>query len=245
MKRLGLAFLIVACAGLSTFCVDPIYETSSSSSSGSSSSATSSTGQMCSEQPCKLVAPQCGCPSGQMCTTSDVNGTRTCIVAGAQQVGQACSPSNDCVPGSRCSGTPKSLCRSFCSVDSDCTPPGGACLVDIVPLAPGVSVCTQNCDPTTNEGCSVTGFGCQAQRDPTSGKAFTICLEDSGAGTQNSLCQADVGNCAPNFDCVSVGGGPYSCVRWCKVAQGCAGGLQCVHFAPPMLIGSTEYGTCE
>jgi hypothetical protein len=52
----------------------------------SSPASSSSTGTPCDEDPCKLVAPQCGCGADEMCTLAG-GGTRVCTDEGSRAPG--------------------------------------------------------------------------------------------------------------------------------------------------------------
>lgn len=201
----------------------------------------------CPEQPCKLIAPQCGCNPGRQCTIG-TSGERECIVAGTAPVGATCG-AEECVPGSMCLGPAANAlsCLEFCDADNDCTGPGGICYFTIDDgnggAVPGAKLCTTNCDPTTNSGCA-SGLGCQAVRDMTIVDPFTFCAE-AGTGGDTAPCAGGFADCAPTFGCFTQNGSNI-CLKWCKVGvTACGGGLTCQSLAEPMIIGSTEYGVCD
>src|SRR5262245_13875037 len=77
---------------------------SSASSSAMSGSSSSSTGTGCSEDPCKITLPQCGCDTGQQCSLGG-SGERTCVDEGTLTQGAACgSLAGECLPGLLCIG---------------------------------------------------------------------------------------------------------------------------------------------
>ena len=213
--------------------------------SASSSASSASSSGVCLETPCQLVSPQCGCGAGDMCLIDgSPEGTRVCVAAGSVPIGGECSGSN-CSAGSMCviSAGMKSSCRKFCSMDAHCTAPGGLCVTKLNDGSsgqiPGVTLCSDNCDPLTNVGCSVTGMSCQVFKESGGQlRHFTSCA-GSGSGTQGASC-TNSANCAPTFGCFNVG--TSQCVKYCKVVGGvCPGGLMC---APVGKVGSTEYGVC-
>ncbi|NOY92383.1 MAG: hypothetical protein GXP55_14410, partial [Deltaproteobacteria bacterium] len=53
----------------------------------------------CSESPCRLVAPQCGCAAGEGCYIS--SGSRVCATAGTTAIAELCN-TVQCVPGAIC-----------------------------------------------------------------------------------------------------------------------------------------------
>lgn len=213
--------------------------------SASSSASSASSSGVCLETPCQLVSPQCGCGAGDMCAIDgSPEGTRLCVPAGNVAIGGECSGST-CSAGSTCVTTAgmKSTCKKFCSMDAHCTAPGGLCVTKINDGSsgqiPGVTLCSDNCDPLTNVGCSVSGMSCQVSKE-SSGQLrhFTSCT-GSGSGTQGASC-TNSANCAPTFGCFNVG--TSQCVKYCKVVGGvCPGSLTC---APVGKVGSTEYGVC-
>lgn len=216
---------------------------SSAASSSSSSSASSSSG-VCGENPCKLVAPQCGCAGGEMCTIDGMGG-RLCIAAGSAAIGQACVTSNDCAAGGLCAKTATniSMCAEFCATDATCTSPGGLCTMKLNDGSsgqiPGVTLCSENCDPLTNTGCFVGGSACHIFKE--SGglmRHYTNC-SGSGTGMQGAACTNDE-QCAPTFSCINAG--TKKCLKYCKVGgAACPGGLTCASIG---VIGGTEYGAC-
>lgn len=201
----------------------------------------------CEEQPCKLLAPQCGCSPDRQCSINEA-GERACIAKGTAPIGGSCV-NEECTPGSMCLGpTANALsCLEFCADDGDCEGPGGICYFTIDDgnggAVPGATLCTQNCDPASNTGCA-PGLGCQAVRDMTTMEQFTFCAQ-AGAGTDLAPCTNGFTDCAPTFGCFTKNAEDI-CLQWCQVGgAGCSGGLTCYSLTTPMMIGSTEYGVCD
>ncbi len=217
---------------------------SSASSAASSSSSASSSSGVCGENPCKLVAPQCGCAGGEMCMTDGMGG-RVCITAGTTAIGQTCVNSNDCAPGSMCvkTATNVAMCMEFCATDATCTAPGGLCATKLNDgssgQVPGVTLCSENCDPLMNTGCSVSGSACHIFKESAGlMRHYTNC-SGSGTGMQGAACTNDE-QCAPTFSCINAG--TKKCLKYCKVGGvACPGGLTCASIG---VIGGTEYGAC-
>lgn len=211
-------------------------------------------GNACSEQPCKLVEPQCGCPAGEQCTLTAVDGTRGCVAAGTSPQGAVCT-GDECAPGHICLGTTPTIstCLKFCDTDAECEAPGGICYFEINDgsggTIPDVTLCTDNCDPASNTGCA-SGTACQLAQVPPEqqggppGPLFTLCGE-TGTGVHTSAC-TDNGDCAPTFACTGELNMQTVCLKWCKVGQAgnCPTGQTCSQFDPALLLGSTEYGAC-
>ena len=217
----------------------------SSSSASSASSASSSSGGVCPEMPCKLVSPQCGCAAGEMCTIDGTAaGTHVCVAAGSVPIGGQCT-GPDCAAGSLCvkTNTTISTCMKYCSTDSNCTAPGGLCIIGLNDGSsgqiPGVTLCTENCDPTTNSGCSVAGTSCQLAQESMGQMRYLTRCSGAGTGTQGASCTTD-DNCAPMYGCFNAG--TTQCLKYCKVGgTPCPGGATCNSLGT---IGATEYGAC-
>lgn len=222
--------------------------TSATTTTTTGTTSTTSTGPACSEDPCKLVAPQCGCAEGEQCTLAGLDGSRECKSEGTTPVGAVCT-SESCEAGSICvnAAPPVSTCMKFCASDADCEAPGGLCLITVSDGAggdvPGMTLCTDNCDPATNTGCA-QGTECQIGQEQDGLQRFLTICSSVGTGTYSDPC-TDNSDCAPTYACTGDLGGQTVCLQWCKVAQGiCSGGLTCSPFSPALLIGSIEYGAC-
>ncbi len=220
---------------------------------GAGESCSAATGCMagCAESPCRLVAPQCGCPSGQGCYV-DAAGGRSCSAAGSNAEGAPCTAPTSCTAGNLCinidsGGGSTPVCAHFCSLDSQCG--GGLCVITLSDGSggsiPGVTLCTRACDPVAQTGCR-TGAYCDIfQESAGSMRYFTDCAAPSvGSGTQGASC-ADADDCAAGYACLDPGTGDQ-CVHWCRVGDGtgCSGLTTCVGFTSPVTIGGTEYGVC-
>jgi hypothetical protein len=202
----------------------------------------------CSEEPCKLVLPQCGCDEGTTQCQIDQAGVRSCVPEGTSEPGTFCT--QDCTPGYTClnnGGTGlASVCHKFCATDVDCPAPGGLC---INPVAGGAAkACSQNCDPVTDTGCKENepSLKCDiAQELAPPNRWLTRCV-NAGAGVQDSVCTS-INQCAPGHGCIGVDMEPENhCLRWCNLgAPNCPGGTHmCVGFTTPIIIGSITYGAC-
>lgn len=226
---------------------------------GSGESCSPATGCVagCGESPCKLVAPQCGCPSGQGCYI-DGTGSRLCTTAGANGAGNACSGLSSCVPGHLCininsEGGSTAVCAEFCNLDSDCDS-GGLCVITLDDGSggslPGIKLCTNACDPVAQTGCR-SGAYCDVFRESAGAmRYFTDCTAPAaGTGTQGTAC-ASPDDCQSGFACIdpdgSTGAMPQQCMHWCNrsTGSGCAAGETCFGFDPALDAGGTEYGVC-
>ena len=220
--------------------------TDSSMTSASNMSSTSADPN-CPEQPCKLIAPQCGCTPERQCSIGGT-GERECILKGTAAIGASCG-AEECVPGAMCLGPSANAlsCLEFCDGDEDCTGPGGICFFTIDDgnggSVPDAKLCTPNCDPSTNTGCAA-GLGCQAGTSMTMVN-FTLCAQ-AGAGGDGASCATNgSADCAPTFGCFTLGTNDI-CLKWCKnIGGSCGGGLTCQSLSEPLVIGTTEYGVCN
>ncbi|MEJ7731439.1 MAG: hypothetical protein WKG00_19765 [Polyangiaceae bacterium] len=180
--------------------------------------------------------------------TSAANpGGRACSVGGTTPPGEPCGSNADCQAGSMCVNTGVDLCMEFCADDGACNAPGGQCLITLVDSAqqtvPDAVLCSLNCDPITNTGCSAGG--CALGQEEVSMDLFTLC-QGAGAGTQGAAC-VDNGDCAGGFGC--FGAAPdQQCLKYCGVnpSKGvCSGGTFCTGFTTPVILGAQEYGVCQ
>lgn len=207
----------------------------------------------CSESPCKLVAPQCGCADGQACSVKATG--RYCTAAGDTPIGQACNLASNCMPGALCvktSGT-VSTCMPFCASDGDCQPPGGLCILNLSDgkggQIPDATICTENCDPVTSTGCPVAGTGCQLGREADGQMRFFTRCTGAGSGKQKASCPNGVDDCAPGYSCFTVDATDM-CLKFCEVsapAPGCPGGTVCTPIQIDDVnaqIGNVQYGAC-
>lgn len=218
---------------------------SSTSSSGASSS--SGSGGACAESPCKLVAPQCGCAAGEGCTLDNM-GARVCQAAGGVAPGGNCSL-DDCAPGGICLGTTPTTptCGEFCKTDAQCDGPGGLCVVGLNdgngnPIS-GVSLCSENCNPTTNSGC-ISGTGCTFGQEQAGQMRFFTACRAIGSGTQGATCMTNA-DCAATYGCINTG--TKQCMKYCTVGSTCAGGAACSPISingTNIEIGGVQYGIC-
>lgn len=206
------------------------------------------TGPACSESPCRLVGPQCGCPVAQACYV-DNTGTRGCARAGAAGEGQACGAGDNCQPGHLCVGaTGSAFCSRFCETDADCT--GGVDSICLFTLndgaggsVPGVKLCTNDCNPVTSAGCP-SGMGCGLYQEQEGlMRDFTSC-RDAGSSTTYQPC-ASSDDCAPGHFCGDAGAG-NECIRFCRLPGGteCSSFEACNPFDPAPIIDGAELGFC-
>ncbi len=216
----------------------------------------------CAKSPCSLV-PQCGCGANMACdldTSMLATGATACRAAGIGTEATSCSVAGTCTAGYGCIG---SHCRKWCASDADCTGGSGAiCIIQVVfgnPAmdVPGAITCSTDCDPTAAApaGCPA-GWGCNlyyADPDGTPGNAddrnFTEC-DPVGTAAAGGTCTTNK-DCPATMDCISFTNGTMSCQPTCLCPSGnCAAGScpsgtgSCHAFAPELMIGTREYGTC-
>lgn len=198
---------------------------------------------------CTLVAPQSGCPAGKACdldrSALDSAATECRPIAADGDERSRCDDEVDCAAGYTCVDDPagEASCMRYCAGEPDCAGPGSTCSVELDDGAgdpvPGVTLCTQSCNPVTANGCPPT-WGCQPSR------TFTRC-RPSGPGEHLDACTGD-DDCAVGFSCVDTGTLGTVCLRSCRVGLlgPCAAisGTSCVGYADPIVIGGIEYGAC-
>lgn len=223
---------------------------SSGGDSANNVTATNTTsGPACDEDPCKLVAPQCGCPTGSACTV-DGPGSRACVEEGPAGEGEPCNEATFCEAGTICVGyaTDLTSCSTYCNTDADCQGPGAKCAIDLTDSG-GVTLCSQSCELVTAQGCALPGTSCQIGLTDTD-EPFTLCAP-SGAGVAQAPC-ADTGECAPGFVCLPTETAGDLCFEWCNVASSgtcppelptCTG-LDAAE-GTPLVIGTVHYGVCN
>ena len=222
---------------------------SSSSSAASSSSSGTGGGPACTEDPCKLTDPQCGCMDDQQC--SIVGTARKCVAEGTVAVGQPCGIQK-CGPTLLCVQTTPSVstCNEFCDDDADCQAPGGLCIRTLNDgmggSIPDVTLCTEGCDPTTSAGCPVSGTSCQLGKEAMGQMRFFTFCSGAGTKTQMQACVPANDECAPSFGCFNIGtmASPDNvCLKYCKVfGAPCPGLALCQDIGAT--IGPDSYGAC-
>lgn len=202
----------------------------------------------CSETPCRLLPPQCGCPGGQGCYITGAT-TRECGTPGPEREGQSCSGVTACQIGHLCIGATASFCARFCNSDADCPGgPGSLCLIELNDgmggTIPNATLCSVHCTPTSGAGCP-SGMGCAVFEESDGAmRTFTQC-RPAGSGTRGSSC-VDEEDCAAGYFCGDPGTG-NECIRLCTVSSGgpeCSGFELCNSFTDPITVGGTEYGYC-
>lgn len=205
----------------------------------------------CSESPCRILAPQCGCAAGESCYPSGT--TRVCAVGGARVEGSGCTGVSDCAAGLGCvnfsssATTPGNMCSRVCNTDADCAS-GAVCIHTIDDglggSVPGLRFCSRVCTPSPSSGCA-PGLACSIYRESMGAmRYFTDCAGPVGAGRQGAACVDDA-DCAAGFGCADPGTG-LQCLSWCRVVGGsCPLGTTCLGLGPPAaIVGGVEWGLC-
>jgi len=261
LRALSSAFLLASCAG----CADNSGFEGKPPSTGGGGSATGGQGgagatggvggvggtggvvdDMCEQDPCKLVIPQCGCAEGLKCTVNSTE--RICTQDGTQNEGEQCSDTEGCKAGFLCVQTKTdvptiSTCMEFCSDDTQCEGAGGICNVTLDGIS-GVILCSQSCDPVEDTGCPVNKTHCEVVQEAAGQKrTYTRCVGE-GASVAGDPC-ASSQDCTSGHGCLlDPNQGGLVCLEWCKVGgAACAQGL-CTSINPPYLVDAVEYGVC-
>ena len=199
------------------------------------------TSTACSESPCRLVSPQCGCAAGQSCDVR--SSVQACFAAGTGTEGQPCAnDTNPCAPGLTCTGSP-GYCVYYCRTDSDC-PSGGGSICglkrvndDGITLA---KMCGIDCDPVHNTGCrSDTTCEIASVREGTR-EAVTRCIGFTEAFPL-PICLP--GSCPSGQFCFDVS----TCKKYCRIGMrsDCPSPQVCTTLAARPQIDGTEYGYCH
>jgi hypothetical protein len=202
----------------------------------------------CSESPCRILAPQCGCAAGESCYPSGA--TRVCAVSGTRLEGSGCSGISDCAAGLGCvnfsssAASPGNMCSRVCSTDADCAS-GAVCVHTIDDglggTVPGLRFCSRVCTPSPSTGCA-PNLACTVFRESAGlMRYFTDCAGPVGTGRQGAACVDDT-DCAAGFGCADPGTG-LQCLSWCRVASpSCPIGTTCLGFGA--IVSGVEWGLC-
>ena len=201
----------------------------------------------CTETPCRLVSPQCGCAVGQGCYIS--GGDRVCGAPGTELTGQACAGATACQAGNLCVGDASmsaALCRRFCDSDSDCAGAGALCLLTLSDgmggSIPDATLCTAACNPASSTGCPPT-MGCDIFQESMGAMRVLTDCRAAGSTGEGATC-TDSDQCAPGLFCGGATGSQM-CVRYCQLPGGtCGAGTTCNAFTDPVIVGGIQYGYC-
>jgi hypothetical protein len=189
----------------------------------------------CSESPCRLQAPQCGCTEGLSCQGL---AAPACLPASTGGPGEACGTTG-CIGGLTCwivTTDPQGSCQPYCTVDADC--PESFCLGD-----PGLQagVCLPGCDPVNQTGCPdgqscLVSFG--VSHETTAMRGSTTC-GIVGSTPDGGTCSGP--SCATGLLCLSG-----ICHTVCRIGDSsiCPPGQSCQRLVPPSLARGEEYGVC-
>ena len=203
----------------------------------------------CSEDPCKLTLPQCGCDEDQRCTVDGL-GTRFCDKTGSARLGEECAAGDgDCGAGAICVGLSATLhaCAAFCEADTDCAV-GGLCIRHLSDgnggALPGVALCTEACDPAALTGCAASGTSCALLHETDGAQRwYTQCVVPTSTSHDGDACDATP--CGPGLVCVDLDS-VKTCRALCVVGGGgCEAPTQCTAFQNAVTVGSVEYGSCK
>ncbi len=205
-------------------------------------------GAPCSEDPCKLVAPQCGCADGEKCTLNG-SGDRACGPAGTAAVAAQCDANQDCAPGAICLGEASvGYCAPFCEADTDCT--GGTICGVLLNDGMGgvledVAMCSSACNLVTAAGCP-SGLGCILAREADGlQRWFSMCFA-AQSGTTGAACPTpDL--CAPGYGCYNTGM-TDQCFQNCDVNNPQCDAGTCVPIQDDLMqnivLGGISLGAC-
>ncbi|RLB45476.1 MAG: hypothetical protein DRJ42_29830 [Deltaproteobacteria bacterium] len=190
---------------------------------------------MCSESPCRLVLPQCGCSSGQMCARVTAGSpVRSCVREGATPLGEYCIFATGCQAGFTCvRGNGAGICMRWCEGPGDCA--GTECLRLVIDDS--VGACRIPCNPIDRTGCAV-GTACYvAPGAELSGASATLTLcVAPGTGAIGTACTAPF-DCQPGLAC------PIDrCVELCDLDAPSCGTGTCMDLG--WSADGVRYGEC-
>lgn len=195
--------------------------------------------ETCSELPCRLRAPQCGCHDGEGCY-ADGTGAVGCAPAGTLTLGTACVGIADCLPGLICVSLTDtySQCMSPCTDASEC---GRDCVFEgAFGTDPPIGVCSFGCDPVDDRGCGL-GHRCGILVDGSDFTAASVCVPtgtvpDGGSCTTSETCRSGI--------CVTYATGGR-CEELCNLNYDCRSTENCVDFGTPVTYDGARLGYCQ
>ena len=193
------------------------------------------------DEPCRLVAPQCGCPSGRGCYPNSDLSAVSCEPAGTTPERETCTGAvNSCQPGLGCAVYDSgNLCIRFCEEDEDCTGGPGSFCARVLSGVSGQEACTFSCN-LVDQNCP-SGFRCEPGTiPPETARTATDCIEVEGsaAGGNGDDCST-FRDCQPGFSCASG-----QCLAYCRFGTSCPSGGPCSELSPAIVIGGEEFGVC-
>jgi hypothetical protein len=202
-------------------------------------------GGACTETPCKMLLPQCGCPTGQGCYADD-QGARACLAAGKIGEAQVCTDDTACIPGYACrekkkEGVAVLICERMCLVDADCKGDGSLCTDQ---PKKGFKGCSISCNPVAQTGCG-TGSKCVITVLPSQ-ETYTDCSPLGGTKQQGATCTLGSNQCAPGLFCVGdqkPSGLVTFCAKYCTSTADCPQGTTC-EAKQALKNSTTSYGAC-
>jgi hypothetical protein len=167
-----------------------------------------------------------------------------------------CSGSDQCEAGLLClasgsSTTSPGICEKFCDTDSDCTAPGGLCVVQLSNgsggAIPNVTLCTDNCNVFTSAGCAAQGTSCQLGQEPTGQMRYLTLCGVAGTLGKGAVCDPMNSQCAPTFGCFNTGT-EDQCYQYCEVGNplSCSTCTALLDSSmQPIYIGTQKVGVCN
>lgn len=193
---------------------------------------------ICPSNPCRLIAPQCGCDTGFACYGS-TPANATCLLAGTLGDGATCMNPSDCAAGLVCNATnlgPRQ-CGRYCDRDDVCRNVGVGSFCRPLASDPTLGACTTSCDVINQTGCP-SGSACDIGSPPNPAVSGTLC-RGVGMGGQGQSCGA-LTDCQVGFTCTG------RCERICNTARPmCPAGTTCTELTPSVTIGIVHIGSCS
>ena len=200
--------------------------------------------------PCKLAAPQCGCPGGKECNL-DSNDMVSCVAAGTATDGEACSEPDRLrarahLPhGVGVGERVRQVLRERRRLHR-------RHLLGVAEQRegniPNVTLCSTTCDPITNSGCTIGGSGCLIGQETSGAMRWFSSCYPAGTGVQGTPCTTSA-TCGPRLWCITSSDSGEICAGFCNVnAPSCPGGTSCSAVADqnmqPIVVDGVTYGAC-
>jgi hypothetical protein len=192
---------------------------------------------------CTLLDPN-SCGAGMACDFNAGNSTIECRDESGAAPMSACSMPQECGALATCY---HGVCRTYCSVDADCTAPQDHC--HDLQHPSGQTMCDSRCDwtSTADGGCG-DGFFCRfaAIGDGTGNEMSAECALGPGGTTPIGGTCASQDACVPGSACVNAGQG-FQCFQLCDTSTTtCPGSQLCAPLgtSAPLTVHGAEVGVC-
>jgi hypothetical protein len=138
----------------------------------------------------------------------------------------------------------------FCDADADCNNIGMCVMKLAAEASVNATICSENCNLISNEGCKVAGTSCQVNLDGEANPRFFTHCDGSGNGQFGATCQTNL-DCVPGTLCVITDGSTTpptgKCGFYCDTSTNkCQAGTCNPLFVNnlPITVNGVSYGAC-